>query len=585
MSFSWMNSRRQLALSATIGVLVGANSAMAQVAQFGNPYQNFHVQQQPAVEQYQQHSATPGQQHAAGQQAAGTHYPQTPYLQTTPSYSYQPAQPGPSQSQQPQYQYGQQQGTPYVASAMTLQSPQARTASQTLNAPQETVPPGNSQHNSHQEHQYYVPNGSYSHGYESYSAGGGYGGCYGYNTYASSPGYGYGGYGHAGHHHGKHCATGSCSLDGCYDNCAPRRQWFGGVYGLLMERVNCGCRPLAFETMDRTPTDHYYPNDGEVAIWSGDLDIDFQGGAEVRLGSTFLWGMDPCNPCNPRWAWEVAYWGLVEDSRTRSLYDDMPLTGDRIGSMLRYNGLEADFGGGFRPMNDYFANWDGGDLGISELHYRSTFTAQNLEFNLLRLPSLVSCSPCGGKPRYQVTTLAGIRFMRFDEGFLSYTGFEWSDGGTPPMSTGDDYLAYNLDVTNKLVGFQLGANGIYHLGQAGKWSVYCNSTAGIFDNRITLRRWADGGMVQYANWDQEDLNARYSKNNVAFVGEARVGLSYQWNCHCRLTAGWRALGVTGVGLALDQHVDTYYTPGQSGIVDCNGSIFLHGLQTGVEWTY
>jgi hypothetical protein len=77
-----------------------------------------------------------------------------------------------------------------------------------------------------------------------------------------------------------------------------------------------------------------------------------------------------------------------------------------------------------------------------------------------------------------------------------------------------------------------------------------------------------------------------NKTDVAMIGELRLGASYQCTCHCRLFAGYRAIGVTGIALATDQTPNQFLDATQmANYVNSNGSMILHGVQTGVEWNY
>jgi hypothetical protein len=147
-------------------------------------------------------------------------------------------------------------------------------------------------------------------------------------------------------------------------------------------------------------------------------------------------------------------------------------------------------------------------------------------------------------------------------------------------------LDYYSETENKLAGFQLGCNGMYRIGC--KWGVHMNSLVGLYGNDIDVRQYfyapAAGGAVYYSNGELFDVNA--SKTDVAMLGELRVGASYQATCRCRLYGGWRAMGVSGLALAGDQTPNAFLNSSQmSNYVNSNGSMILHGLQTGVEWNY
>ncbi|MEM9187342.1 MAG: hypothetical protein AAGB00_12685, partial [Planctomycetota bacterium] len=127
-------------------------------------------------------------------------------------------------------------------------------------------------------------------------------------------------------------ASYGCAVDSCYSApacdvaCAapaPRRQWFAGFYGLYMGRDNPGKATSAF-LVDGAPAGNYYPQPGtDVFFLTSEADVDFTGGGEVRLGSTFGCASDPCGCYSYQpFAWEVGYWGLAEDSSFGELSDD-----------------------------------------------------------------------------------------------------------------------------------------------------------------------------------------------------------------------------------------------------------------------
>ena len=189
---------------------------------------------------------------------------------------------------------------------------------------------------------------------------------------------------------------------------------------------------------------------------------------------------------------------------------------------------------------------------------------------------------CGGGPRYSLTTLIGARYMRLDEDFMFRTDFE------NETATTFGFLSNNIDVDNHSVGAQLGCNGVYRLGCSGRWALHCNTNVGVYGNHMEVWNRMDapvGGNVRLANGGNEPFDFRYEDDDVALVGELRVGSSYQYSCNCRFFSGYRVLGISGVALAFDQIPTANITPNQVSYVDSDGSIFLHGLQAGVEFTY
>ncbi|MEM8864827.1 MAG: hypothetical protein AAGF31_04705 [Planctomycetota bacterium] len=213
------------------------------------------------------------------------------------------------------------------------------------------------------------------------------------------------------------CTTGDCGYAGaeCGDfSCAPycdtrpKRQWFAGLYGLYMGRDNPGKATSAF-LVDPVPTGTYYPQPGtDVFFLTSEADVDFTGGGEVRLGSTFGCASDPCSCTSYQpFAWEIGYWGLAEDSSFGELADDDFAGTDRIYGAINYAGLEYDRDGAgttysYRPLNDYYdyqAPIDPAstnDLRVLAVRVRQTFQVQNIELNFWRFGSPgVGAGGCG----------------------------------------------------------------------------------------------------------------------------------------------------------------------------------------------
>lgn len=579
-----------------------------------------------AQPQGNQFPANPPQATQHGAQPGYGQYPATPsanrYQAAVPEPAAQPAR-GPVPSYRTAMAYQPQEG-------MTLNQPTESIAPMPETQDKYSAPAAADCQNCQSGAAAQPHAGGYYQG--GYAAGGyGAGGdCFGYNTFQP----GCVGYASEGHY-GKHGFGRYLGGDGC------GRQWFGGAYGLYMERGANDWVPLAFVTS--TPGVGYYPTDAEIAFTTAGLNNDYQGGAEIRFGATIGgrrggydggYGCDTCGGhgcqaccCAPRFAWEVAYWGLQEDTamvRVDDMFGDM----ERTYGMIDYRGLEVDMGGGYRPVNDYFdygpptedhtnrPGYIGMDVEIRSLVARNTFSAQNLEVNLLRLPLCgggfvcSSCDTCdagcdtdyyGGRrlakhsnqfaycgPRCSLTGVCGVRFVRFDEDFSLRSNYDVVDTGTN-MVTDSGFLTHNVSVDNQMVGFQMGTNGIYRLGCTGRFALHLNSTAGIFGNHMRMRQRFDlptgGNDLRYANGTQDSFMVDTNETDVAMLAELRAGASYQYSCNWRVYGGWRALGVSGVALTFDQIPTAFITPNQASYIQSNGSIFLHGLQAGVECTY
>lgn len=582
MRFSWIRAGGAVVVSAAVMALQVA-PALAQFVPY-SPGSN----SSQSYNQYQAHTAQP--QHQAQAQ-----------------YSAQAQQPQPKT--QNKYQYGQQSTQPQYT-AMAFQGSATRDS---LSQPIESVAPGQVMQStpmqSAQMHSYSAapaadcncqssaPAVSYSQpapvssSFESYQFGGcTTGACNSYNTFdggcgvggyaGCDGGCGAGGCGVGTCGVGGGCADGCCGLGGGYlgTGCGRRRQWFGGFYGLYMERAGNDWKALAFSTAD-TNGPGYYPADNEYVINLQDLDQDTFAGAEVRFGSTI--GQGRCG-CGPRFGWEVAYWALDEETQTATA-TDTATDGNRLYSMIPYNGLEYDPGTGYVPLNDYVdygpPSAAATTLSLRSITARNTFQMQNIEANILRLP-VVSAGGCGRG--LSVTGVAGFRYIRLDDDFMvNYAG----DNTTGPTTYS---LTHNVDVDGHLAGGQVGCNCCYNFGKCGRWGLHCNSVVGVFNNHSEVwNRFDASGTMRFANNGNDNFDLRYEDDNVSVLGELRVGGSYQYSCNWRLFSGYRLLGITGVALASDQVLNQtiYSSANQVSYVDGDGSLFFHGLQAGVECTY
>ena len=606
MRFSWIKARGVVAVSAAAMALQGV-PALAQFVPFSGPNTN----------QYQAHTAPPQTQTAqqprytamAGQ-GSGTRVG-TPTL-NQPAEAVAPGtvtQFAPVQS----YPAAPAAGCNCQAGATTAP---AVTYSQPAPAPtytQSTPAPAT---------------------FESYPSGGGYASssCPTYNTFDAGAGI-------AGVGGGLGGRLGGGTLGAGFGGSRRAgRQWFGGVYGLYMERDGNPWKSLAFSTPDASG-DGYYPLDSEFVLNLTDLDNDSFAGAEFRLGSTL--------GKSGRFAWETVYWGLVEDEQS-VIITDTAADGNRLYTMLNQAGIRYDADGAGagvdRSANDYFeyappVNFApaGDTIRIRQITARNKFSMQNMELNVLRMSllgggyyssavgsgaygggrglgagglgggvlgrrsgaggcatggcatggcgSCASASPCGGgcgcgAQRYSLTGVFGVRYLRVDEDFLFRSDF---DNETQVTS---GFLSRNVDVDNHLVGAQFGMNGIYRLGSTGRWALNLNSVVGVYGNHMEVWNRMDAptaGVV--TNADGSTYNYRYEDDDIALIGELRAGASYQYSCNWRLFGGYRAVGISGVALAFDQISQQSATAAQVQYVDSDGSIFTHGLQGGVEFTY
>jgi hypothetical protein len=395
-----------------------------------------------------------------------------------------------------------------------------------------------------------------------------------------------------------------------------------------MERDNASFTRVT--VMADPPTDPYYPPAATTVLSTMNVDYQYREGVEVRFGSTFRVssGCDTgygssCGSCAPSdlYAWEAAFWAIDRDVDWFQVTDDDMTDTNRIYGMINYAGLEYDDGTGTRPVNDYYDYQmpivdDNpaavGDYRVNSQRIRTNFRASNFELNFLRIPvcSVASCgyNNCGNGysacsngygagcqtpscdtcessgPAFSMAALCGIRYFRMDDDFehavdaYSYDGTDWVD----TTWVWDVFSDYNLD--NHLVGFQLGTNMNYCI--ACKWNLFADASFGLYNNHISqyARVYGPNGNATGIQ-NGEEAVIDNDKDDIAFLGEMRLGGSYDISCNWRAVLAYRAVAISGVALATEQINPEMSNWAESSRIDSNGSIIIHGVQAGVECRY
>lgn len=420
------------------------------------------------------------------------------------------------------------------------------------------------------------------------------------------------------------CANGNCGYQGygygydaCLESCETGSQWFGGVYGLYMTRSRPGYQRYTVGVDSVATGTPYFPAASDTENYSdcAFLVPHWRGGVEVRLGSTFgigdscdygdcgdcgpcangggygdACGCQPCGTpcCQQMFAWEVAWWGI--DSEVQDQFVDGPLTPNfRYYGMINYAGLEYDDGGGAQPVNDFY-NYQIPITGLGTetvlaQRVRTNFWAENFELNFMRLPLYTGGCDCDC-PAFSLTSMCGVRYFRTDDDFEF--GTEWATGGQVApdgWGNGTNELFHDINMENHLVGLQLGANMNYSV--ATRWNFFWDTNFGVYNNYINQRQRMYNPLVGDAIFTQDGRNADVNshKDTVAFLGEIRAGGGYSFTNHWRGILAYRAIGISGVGLATEQIKPEYSNWADTARIDSSGSIIIHGIQAGIECVY
>ena len=398
--------------------------------------------------------------------------------------------------------------------------------------------------------------------------------------------------------------------------------WFGGVYGLIMTRD--GDEDFYTLATDADQTLLYMP--------SGSFETNFSGGIEGRVGRTF-------NCC--RWGLELVYWGIFpNDARATFDVNVTPVPGnlqtvhdyayatDALGNPItnytdnlvyarairseEYHNIEINLlsgpltlssaGGGCAPCSTAYSAVIGYDGGYGGGTYRGG-----------GYPVYDQCgSDCGGcgnggsyqygygdgygqgfygqgrgnagcsEPKWIANWMFGVRYFRS----LENVQLDYSSVGSGIQNvTGEVSHRYRAD--NDLVGVQLGVDLNRCLTK--RFHLDLGSRFGLFGNHASTCQqiYTPDGFATVNPANPRDFDVRGSENDIAFLGELRVGAGYKVGKHLRFTGGYRAIAVSGVATALGQTVFGRELGALDKVadVDTDDSFVLHGAYVGSEFAW
>ncbi|MEL7498929.1 MAG: BBP7 family outer membrane beta-barrel protein [Planctomycetota bacterium] len=285
-------------------------------------------------------------------------------------------------------------------------------------------------------------------------------------------------------------------------------------------------------------------------VFSGDIDEGNMSG----LGASLITRSANGN------GWEFVYWGVDDDT-------DISLAGPtytNLTGLADLNHVPSGFN-----MLDIFNN------GTDARFYRDT-EINSVAFNLLRNGGNY-CTRRGKQANFEL--LGGFRLFQFDESFRYV-----SNANAPYPLTSD----YQLQAENLLVGLQVGGRNEVCLTNRLRFAG--GATVGLFNNRIeTRQRIIDetgyspllaGGPSAGRPFDYSD-----QKDDVAVMGELDLGLIYQVSSRMRARIGYRAFGVSGVALAVDQIPYDFNDSYLLQSANSNGSLIMQGVYFGSEYCF
>ena len=297
-------------------------------------------------------------------------------------------------------------------------------------------------------------------------------------------------------------------------------------------------------------------------------DVNWTWGGQVTVGYRFGCGCD--------WAVEGTYWGLAESNSDGGPGIPGPyvIAHDlRLDRYAQHDRRQPAPTATRRPTSVPTA--------------RRTITSGGT--TTPRTWNSTSCGhSVGGEcNRFDVDFLAGVRWFRFQDGFV----FGAEAEPTTATRLCHDWLYLNDHITNDLVGGQVGFNASYRFADC--WKVFVRPKFGVYNNHMTLdyNLYAVSSTTaqQYQASSQTYANPNYpvhaTTDGFAFLTQVDLGLDWQITRHVSTQFGYRVVAVTGMGLS-DSQIPFYANDTQA-IADIqhNDSLILHGAFGGLTFTW
>lgn len=340
----------------------------------------------------------------------------------------------------------------------------------------------------------------------------------------------------------------------CSTGLGDRPSYYGGVLGMVMTRDRADNVWLSYDQIDIR----------ERVLNTNDADFSVGGGSGATVGRYFNSGQNSV---------QAVYWGIYSGTSEANVFGANTVAG--LNTILHLDGLQYDagLGGGAQDLSGIF-------FFDAERHrLRREFNVYNIELNL------VGHNFTSGSGPWQWGWTAGIRYLRFDEDFL------YSSDRINTNFTGDPReVHYEIDVDNNLLGFQVGGRADYLMG--ARLSVFAETKAGIYGNHISHRSRIYGANGPAFVGDPtspyfgQDVDFTTDQDRFAMIGDLSVGARWSFNSGWSISAGYRAVGVSGVALSTNQiPVDFIGALDSIQTVNSNGSLILHGAFAGIDYNY
>lgn len=323
-------------------------------------------------------------------------------------------------------------------------------------------------------------------------------------------------------------------------------RWFDFSFDVMALRRDSGVRNTDLTSLGIS---------GPIVLSTDDFDFDDSEGGFRFTGQL---------QTGPGSSLEFTYYGLFYYEDELVVTRTGPTATDGLFSVFSQFG-NVPLGG--------FDETDNADINVAR--YDSTF--DNYEINFRQRWMAPNC-------RYQGSWLVGVRFFELDENFFLFTSSVAGSGDplNPAAAT------FNTRTTNALTGIQIGGDvwvcllpGL-RLGAEVKGGVFGNHANA--DSNIQVNTQPLG--------INNPFEEQAENNDIAFVGNADLLVTYRVNQQWTLRGGYHFLYVDGVALAPENFNTVppaifFPPPGvnREAFINDNGNVFYHGFFAGAEFMW
>jgi len=414
---------------------------------------------------------------------------------------------------------------------------------------------------------------------------------------------------------------GSAATENCYSqpamSYAPSivspSPWIFGASGLIFNRLDDQHVRLTTNTEDGanpSPAPNPY---AQSFLSTSDARMQPTGGVQLNAGRYF---------CDGRYAIMGSYWGIFSNPQSATI-----LASDQINGNLRSNlplnlrGPGGTWQYGIEMPSQAVYDWYDGafahrilrdqEFHSAELNFfsfalgggarqaypatggNSCGGANNCGTGTGNCGAPVACSgptgPCAPWYGAQCSKLrlnmyGGVRWFRFRDS-LEYASSE----NDAVFNGGADDFYYRNNVTNDLVGFQLGSLATWCTGT--RLNLFGGTNFGVYGNNINATTFA-GTATQTATimspntaFDGRPYDYSSKLCDVALMGEGTLGAGLRISRGWTANTSYRLVGVSGVATAVGQIPRDFARGDEITRINHNNSLLLHGISIGANYNF